>query len=196
VRWVTESEAGMSIGFRFADLDAAQTVALVRVITASPDWVRNDPEHRAMLGASAGRTLVGAVHAPRANPRSDVRVHTSTTALLRPLRLLGPAEAVTEVAASPGGTHAGTGRHRTASAAPVLVPAMDAPLEAAVDDVSFGGCRVHTDRRFEPGDLVSVAIEGWLATPETAEVRWVRRRRGGYVAGLQFGRTDQKGMAR
>ncbi|MEO7348878.1 MAG: glycosyltransferase family 2 protein [Terrimesophilobacter sp.] len=54
-----------------------------------------------------------------------------------------------------------------------------------LEDLSFGGCRVRSHRPISQGERFHVELEGRKAVE--AEVRWVRRRRRRYVAGLRFG---------
>ncbi|MPV89615.1 glycosyltransferase, partial [Georgenia ruanii] len=185
-RWVADVAGAMMVGFEFSGLDPARTVALVRTITASPGWVRDDHEDRAGMGGAAARALSGTLRGATESRRAEVRVDTRATARLHPL-VARPS--------APSAAHDRSGRHADLSAMPTFVREQRAYV-GIVEEVSFGGCRVLTDQRLEPGALFSVSIEGHLHTAEVAQVRWARRRLKGYVAGLQFGRSEARVEAR
>jgi cellulose synthase (UDP-forming) len=72
----------------------------------------------------------------------------------------------------------------------------DATVSAAsfavhLEDLSFGGCRVRSRRPLIAGDHYVVDLDGHNSANSTAEVRWVQRRGGGYVAGLRFDRHEE-----
>jgi len=75
-----------------------------------------------------------------------------------------------------------------------LAPVSDSQLSSAfsvhVEDLSYGGARVRSRRPLTLGDRYSVALSE-NGRSATAEVRWVQRRRGVYVAGLKFERANE-----
>ena len=73
------------------------------------------------------------------------------------------------------------------------------PFSVSLEDLSAGGCRVRSRTALAPGERYTVLFgddrdhfEG--ARNTTAQVRWVQRRRGRYIAGLQFDRTSEWAM--
>ena len=70
------------------------------------------------------------------------------------------------------------------------------PFTVSLEDLSAGGCRVRSRQPLAPGERYTVALGEDRADLEhaggaTAQVRWVQRRRGRYIAGLQFDRTSE-----
>jgi len=61
-----------------------------------------------------------------------------------------------------------------------------------LEDLSFGGCRVRSPRRLASGDRYLVHFANQTPESSTAEVLWVRRRGGRYVAGLKFGSSSER----
>ncbi len=59
------------------------------------------------------------------------------------------------------------------------------PFTVHLEDLSFGGCRVRSPQRLTLGETYTVSL-GASHDTASAQVRWVERRRGRYVAGLQF----------
>lgn len=62
----------------------------------------------------------------------------------------------------------------------------DRNLEAHIEDVSFGGCRIRTRAPLETGDRVTIDIADLPPAQRAASVRWVERRGARTIAGLQF----------
>jgi cellulose synthase (UDP-forming) len=60
-----------------------------------------------------------------------------------------------------------------------------------LEDLSFGGCRIRSRQRLSSGDQYEVDLYGHSAFSSPAEVRWVQRRGGLYVAGLKFKRQAE-----
>lgn len=200
--WIVNSPGGVTIGFRFDPLTPKQTVNLVQVITESPNWVRGDEEEKAYLATAGWRAVRGATTPTLPWRRAQVRMATSSSAVLHLVTLFerGPAlELARERKAA-----LAVDRVPTAAAGGLALDVVDHPeaesldrdpgaLTAAVEDIGFGGCRLSLRHRLEPGALVIVEIPGSLAQPEVAEVRWVKRRWVGYEAGLQFDRANPTG---
>ncbi|WP_167139576.1 glycosyltransferase [Diaminobutyricimonas sp. TR449] len=180
-RWIVGTNDGVTLGFVFDPLSTGQWIDLVSVLSSSPAWVRNDREVGARLTASLGRTVAGTASRVAAHARRDIRVPANAPALVRPL--------TADMATSTSRESAG-GRHSTGAAAPVLVPKTSEALPATVEDYSFGGARLFTKKRLEPGGFVSIEIPDRLEIPEVAEVRWVRRSTQGFRAGVLFARTE------
>ncbi|MDQ1529738.1 MAG: hypothetical protein QOE85_304 [Actinomycetota bacterium] len=65
------------------------------------------------------------------------------------------------------------------------------PFAVHLDDLSFGGCRVRSRHRINFGDEYGVELHGHHSFSSPAEVRWVHRRGGLYVAGLKFKRHGE-----
>lgn len=63
------------------------------------------------------------------------------------------------------------------------------PFTVNLEDLSYGGARVRSPQRLASGETYAVSIAG-SDEPTRAEVRWVQKRRGRYVAGLQFDRAS------
>lgn len=64
------------------------------------------------------------------------------------------------------------------------------PFSVSLEDLSFGGCRVRSARPLTPGERYTVTL-GDHDRGIDAEVRWVQRRRGRFIAGLRFDRTSE-----
>jgi cellulose synthase (UDP-forming) len=60
-----------------------------------------------------------------------------------------------------------------------------------LEDLSFGGCRIRSRQRLSSGDQYEVDLYGRNTFSSPAEVRWVQRRGGLYVAGLKFKRQAE-----
>jgi cellulose synthase (UDP-forming) len=60
-----------------------------------------------------------------------------------------------------------------------------------LEDLSFGGCRIRSRQRLSSGDQYEVDLYGNNTFSSPAEVRWVQRRGGLYVAGLKFKRQAE-----
>lgn len=63
------------------------------------------------------------------------------------------------------------------------------PFTVSLEDLSYGGARVRSAQKLVSGESYSVALSGSDDT-HRAEVRWVQKRRGRYIAGLQFDRAS------
>lgn len=149
VRWVSETDNGLLIGFAFEELPPVQAVRLVAAITSSPNWVRHDREVNAGIAGTAARTVIGAARKAQPALRSELRLATHGIAHLR-------------------------------QEASELAPSFAVHLE----DLSYGGCRVFSPRRLSSGDHYQVDFGNRCL--DRAEVQWVQRRGGGYLAGLKF----------
>ena len=165
LRWIDSTEDEVTAGFWFDPLTPRQTVDIVRLITESPTWVRDDEEQKARLAAAGWRAVHGAARPTMPWRRSHVRVFSGTTVTLRLV--------------------AAYDRRGSAS----VGPDPDS-ITAVVQDIGFGGCLLTLSHRLEPGTLVSVEIPESLVEPEVAEVRWCKRRGRHYEAGLQFDRAQ------
>jgi cellulose synthase (UDP-forming) len=185
-RWMVANDDGVTLGFSFQSLSTRTWIDLVGVLTDSPTWVRGDREVAARLATSVGRTVAGTATRVIAHARRDVRIPVNSPAHVRPLTLHRFA----------GDPSNGSGKHRSGSQVPVLVPTTPEPVEALVEDYSFGGARLRTRRQLEPGGFVSVEIPTRLEFPELAEVRWVRRSRRGFHAGVSFARSESQGVTK
>lgn len=181
MRWMDSTEDEVTAGFWFDPLTPEQTVDLVRLITESPAWVRGDEEQKAQVAAAGWRAVKGATRPTVPWQRSQVRVFSGATAILRPLRpfVQGP----------------GPERALGPESGPTLELSWECDVDsealtAVVEDIGFGGCHLTLRHRLEPGTLVSVEIQQNLAQPEVAEVRWCKRRGRHYEAGLQFDRAQ------
>jgi hypothetical protein len=60
-----------------------------------------------------------------------------------------------------------------------------------LEDLSFGGFRIRSRQRLSSGDQYEVDLYGHNTFSSPAEVRWVQRRGGLYVAGLKFKRQAE-----
>lgn len=63
------------------------------------------------------------------------------------------------------------------------------PFSVHLEDLSFGGARVRSTKRLTSGDTYLVSLGDDGGSTARAQVRWVERRRGRYIAGLQFDRA-------
>lgn len=170
VRWVTASSDGLLVGFEFAGLTATQMIGVVGVITQSPHWIGSDLERDASLRRSLRRTVAGVSGPRQRHARSQLRLSAGVT-----------------------------GRIHRRSAAPRHAQGVEgswASHRVVVEDVSAGGCRISALVALRVGESISVELPFAPDVAVPAVVRWVERRRGKTLAGLQFsseGRPDVLG---
>jgi cellulose synthase (UDP-forming) len=184
-RWMVANDDGVTLGFSFQPLSTQTWIALVGVLTESPNSVRDDREVDAGLATSVGRTVAGTASRVVTHARSDVRIPVNSPARVHALTLHSIV----------GESSTGPGRHRGSRQVPVLVPTTAEPVDALIEDYSFGGARLLTKHQFKPGGFISVEIPDRLDIPELAEVRWVRRSRRGFRTGVRFARAEAQGAA-
>jgi len=161
-RWVSDTADGMLVGFQFDRLAPQQAIAVMRAITASDDWVRHDREEKARVGGAALRTLIGATRRVNPSLRAELRVATRGVARLY-------------------------ARNNTDTGF-----TDDNGFSVHLEDLSFGGCRVRSRHRLSSGETYVLFFGASPGRRSTAEVRWVQRRGGRYVAGLQLATTTDR----
>ncbi|MGX5681025.1 glycosyltransferase family 2 protein [Schumannella luteola] len=64
------------------------------------------------------------------------------------------------------------------------------PITVYLEDLSYGGARVRSPQPLASGETYQVSLGG--SATARAHVRWVQRRRGRFVAGLQFDREESR----
>ncbi|MDO7880890.1 glycosyltransferase family 2 protein [Salinibacterium soli] len=64
------------------------------------------------------------------------------------------------------------------------------PITVHLEDLSYGGARIRSPRPLASGETYDVTLGG--SATARAQVRWVQRRRGRFVAGLQFDREEPR----
>ncbi|HEY0883461.1 MAG TPA: glycosyltransferase family 2 protein, partial [Archangium sp.] len=82
-------------------------------------------------------------------------------------------------------------RVTTRGTAKMTAPGLAAtPITVHLEDLSYGGARVRSPQPLASGETYDVMLGGSAAT--RAHVRWVQRRRGRFIAGLQFDREEPR----
>lgn len=213
-RWVRGTDEGLVLGFAFHPLDAGQLVSAVGMLTELPGWVRGAYEQGASVFGSAGRTIAGSARRARAHARRELRLATRSAGTVQRLAVqLGEAsdpsefveaQASESVVARSGpvtlqdattaeATHAHptSRRHLARARAAQLLVEHGEPSAATVLDLSRGGCRVQTRMPLESGMLVRLDLPELLNSAELGEIRWTRRRLGGFEAGVRFARAEE-----
>lgn len=165
VRWVTHTDDGLLVGFEFAPLSAPQMVALIGIITQSPDWIGSDLERDASLRRSLRRTVSGISQPRTSHARRQLRLSASVTGRIH-RRSAGPRHAQ--------GVDVDWATHRV-----------------LVEDVSAGGCRISAPVPLRVGEHISVELPFAPDVAVPAVVRWVERRGGKRLAGIQFSSEDR-----
>jgi cellulose synthase (UDP-forming) len=72
----------------------------------------------------------------------------------------------------------------------------DAGFSVHLEDLSFAGCRVRSRQRLSSGETYLVDFGETHDEPSVAEVRWVQRRHGRYIAGLQLHTATERSVRR